>query len=175
MKYFSTTYLLLLLTFYGCKSQEEMIFSSQDVVKENEETSEETNDLMNTLGLSKWEQISNTKTVFVYKIDSVQISSNPNQYGRKLTRLDSMKTENLSLFIEKIQNGKNYTPSESEEFSFNPSYLFELCETKESCETSILMDQSTYKLGFINLDGQKILQSSPSFSDYLSDLVASQK
>lgn len=60
MNYFSITYLLLLLTFYGCKSQEEMIFSSQDVVKEKEEATEKTKELMKTLGTSKWEQITNT-------------------------------------------------------------------------------------------------------------------
>jgi len=169
MKILITALLITILSVYGCKSQDNMVFGSQDVVKENEEVEYETIKIEEVLGIAKWEEITNTKSINIFRIDSVLVDTDKNEHGRKLVKLNSVSTNNISSFLETIKNKNNYPVLSLEKTGFNPTYLFEFCA--EKCELSLLFDHKNNKLSFINLDGQKIVDLSKELTDYLSNTI----
>lgn len=170
-----TLFFVLILSVYGCKSQDTMTYSSQDVVKdepEKEDTKKEvkpkvvaTIQLKEIIGSDKWDHIQNTKAVNIYRVDSLLIDTNTNEYGRKVTKVDSLQSSEVSDFVKMVSENKNYPVASSSKASFNPTTLFELCA--ETCDLSILFDKKNYKIGFINRGGQEVVNASEEFMAFL--------
>jgi hypothetical protein len=173
MRFLVSAFLITFLTISGCKIQEKVIFGSQDIVKEKEdqksEVGFETIELENALGDSKWEHINKTKLINIYRIDSVLVSEKYNEYGRKLEKLNTISQDNVNPFLASIKDNNNYAVSSKDKTEFNPSYLFEFCA--EECELSLLFDSNNNKLGFINLDGPKIVYLSKNLTEYLNKTI----
>lgn len=170
-----TLLLVFLLSIYGCKSQDTMTYSSQDVVKEEPEKEDvkkevepevlATIQLKEVIGSDKWNHIQNTKAVNIYRVDSLLIDTKTNEYGRKLTKIDSLQPKEVSDFVRMISENKNYPIAGDSKASFNPTTLFEFCA--EDCDLSVLFDKKNYKIGFINRGGQEVVNASEEFSTYL--------
>lgn len=173
MRFLAIVLLISFTSISGCKSQDKMVFGSQDVVEDKEEKKTEvdyeTLEIENALGIAKWEHITNTKSINIYRIDSVLVDTVKKEYGRKLEKINSVNTNNVTSFIETIKNKNNYPVLSNDLTGFNPSHLFEFCA--EKCELSLLFDHKNDKLSFINLDGQKIVSLSKELTDYLNNTI----
>lgn len=161
--------LITCLTIYGCKSQENMIFSSQDVVKEKQESNSKNIKIEKVLGNTKWQHISNTQSINIYQIDSVLVDSVEKEYGRKLVKINTVKVKSVDLFIEKVKFEQNYPVLDTLSQKFSPLILFEFCA--ENCDLSLLFDSTNTKLGFIDNNGQKIVSISKELTDFLTNEI----
>ncbi|GHC55410.1 hypothetical protein GCM10008083_19430 [Ulvibacter litoralis] len=152
-----------------------MTYSSQDVVKDEPEKEDTKKDvepkivatiqLKEVIGSDKWNHIQNTKAVNIYRVDSLLIDTHTNEYGRKLTKVDSLQTTHVSDFVKMVSESKNYPVAGNSKASFNPTTLFEFCA--ETCDLSVLFDKKNYKIGFINRSGQEVVNASEELAAFL--------
>ena len=187
-----TSFLLILITAVlstSCKGQEQLVFESQDVVKETQEEEKEVQEdlqeeediqdeekeeeqevpsiaLESILGSTKWAHLKNTTQITRYRVDSVLVDEKTKEYGRIIKRIDSVAQDQVPAFLSEITRLRNYPVTEQPMAGFNPNLQFELCA--DNCELSLLLDSKTSKVGFINLEGQEVVTISKKLNAFLS-------
>ncbi|RFN59985.1 hypothetical protein [Marixanthomonas ophiurae] len=164
MKKIAITLMVCALTIC-CKGQKESLYSSQDIVKEEEEVKKESINLEETVGIAKLDHVQNTQKVIIYKIEDVLIEGTTNEYGKKAVKQGSLINKEADTFLTEITNSNNYNTTDDKSIAFEPDYQYELCA--ENCELSILLDSKNKKLGFINLEGQEVISVRDNFVSFL--------
>lgn len=155
----------------SCKSQEQLVFESQDVVKETKEEEKKEQEVIPTIALdsilgdTKWNQLKTANAINVYRVDSVLVDEKTMEYGRKVIPLNALSKDNVTSFLSEVTSLQNYPVVKQPLAGFNPNLQFEMCT--ENCELSLLLDSKINKVGFINLEGQEVVSISEKLKTFL--------
>lgn len=116
-----------------------------------------------------FEVLKNSNLGIEYKIQKTLLKGTNKEYSNKLflkDTLDNLRFLKLRSFLE---NDKNYdwnTMPNNKPFEPNRQFLIK----SSSGRLTILLEESGDRMGFINLDGQKIVALSEDFSNFLQNL-----
>ena len=146
--------------------------NGQKTVKTNE--SNDSNNISNEkikyfLRESNFDLLVNADLVVVYDIKKILLEGTTNEYSNKVVLKDTLakkKAEKLLTFL-KDDSSYDWTYKESQT-DFNATRQFLIKNNTK--RIFLLVDEETMKMGFINLEGQKIVKLSKNLSSYLINL-----
>ena len=97
------------------------------------------------------------------------IEGTDNEYSNKVILKDTLDAKSVEELIAKLLNDNNYDWSRiTEGVSFDPTH--QLLIKGETGRLSLLLDQKKKAIGFINLDGQKLVALTDELTDFLINL-----
>ncbi len=113
--------------------------------------------------------VANAELVVAYDIKKTHIEGTTNEYSNKVVLKDTLTLQKSEILLSFLKNDASYDWTEEGPFTdFNPARQFLV--RNESQRIILLIDANADKMGFINLEGQKVVKLSTDFSRLLSTL-----
>lgn len=111
----------------------------------------------------------NTTTIVEYEIRKQLIEGTTDEYSNKVFLKDSLSQKSTTDFIGYLINDSSYNwNTSSKDVLLEPKYQFQL--KSETGRLTLLIDKNYEHLGFINLEGQRIVRLSDDFIVFLKKL-----
>ena len=155
------TALVCLVFMLSCNCQ-------KPVKKEEKELSSD--EISQFLGEKNFKILQQSKTiVVVFYIDKKLIEGTKDEYSNKLVIKDTLDTTDKDDFLLKLQNDNLYDWNNlKSDDSFEPSKQFLL--KGEKSQISLMLDETRSIMGYINLEGQKLVPINKDLSNFLREL-----
>ena len=129
----------------------------------------ESSQIATFLRQKNFEIIENADVVIDFHIEKTLIEGTVDEYSNKIFLKDTLQTKQAVELLQFLKNDVSYNWEAAEEpTNFEPNRQFLI--RSSSGRLVLLLDEEENMLGFINLDGQKVLKLSTEFSRYLNDL-----
>ncbi len=113
--------------------------------------------------------VANAQVVITYEIKKTLIDGTTDEYSNKVVLKDTLTLQKSEILLSFLKNDASYDWTEEGPFTdFNPARQFLV--RNESQRIILLIDANADKMGFINLEGQKVVKLSTDFSRLLSTL-----
>lgn len=111
----------------------------------------------------------NATAIVEYEIRNQLIVGTENEYSNKLFLKDTLSQLLVANLIVRLTNDSSYNWNViSENVKFEPKNQFQL--KSEAGRLTLLIDENYKYIGFINLEGQKIVSLSDDFAKFLKNL-----
>lgn len=141
--------------------------ANADEENENKEVSSEKIKVF--LREKNFEIVATADLVVDYDIQKSLIAGTTDEYSNKVVFNDTLKSEKAKTLLLLLKDDSSYDWSaEKVQTDFSPTRQFLVKNNSE--RIFILVDEKAMKLGFINLDGQKVVKLSSKLSAYFSSL-----
>lgn len=120
------------------------------------------------LGEKNFSIVTNTNTIINYEVRKSLIKGTTNEYSNRLVfkdTLNALKTEKLRFYLKK-DNSYNWDIKEVVDFEPHRQYLLIYGDNR----ITLLINEAKTIIGFINLEGQRLISITPDFSKVLREL-----
>lgn len=113
--------------------------------------------------------LASADVVVIYDIKKALIEGTTDEYSNKVFLKDTLEKKNVEKLVALLKNDSSYdwTFKESKT-DFNATRQFLVKNNTK--RIFLLVDEKTMKMGFINLEGQKVVKISNRLSTYLKNL-----
>ncbi|RKR14653.1 hypothetical protein CLV91_0731 [Maribacter vaceletii] len=159
---------ILLLSFIGivfmfsCNSQQK-----KETIKK--ETLKKSNKIEVFLKEKNFKILNNSNQIIEYIIQNTLIEGTVDEYSNKLFLKDTLEQATVQKLVSYLILDSSYSWDDNrKEATFTPSRQFLI--KGESSRLTLLVNKDATKLGFINLEGQKIVMLSEALTNYLNSL-----
>lgn len=113
--------------------------------------------------------VTSANLVVVFDIKKKLIEGTTDEYSNKLVLKDTLANEKANELLALLVDDSSYDWTEKEvKEDFNPGLQFLVRNDTE--RIFLLVDKKNRRLGFINLEGQKIVELSKNLTDYFDQL-----
>ena len=137
---------------------------------ENDENKEVSSEKIKVfLRENNFDIVSTAHLVVDYDIQKSLIPGTTDEYSNKVIFKDTLKSEKANALLTLLKDDSSYDwATKNEQTDFNPTRQFLV--KNNSKRIFLLVDEKGKQLGFINLDGQKVVKLSNSMSDFFKAL-----
>lgn len=116
-----------------------------------------------------FEIVNTANLVVAFNIEKNLLEGTTNEYSNKVVLKDTLKNEKAKQLLVLLKNDSSYDWTSKEgQKDFNATQQFLIKNNTK--RIFLLLDEEGMKLGFINLDGQKIVKISKNLSNYFKNL-----
>lgn len=121
------------------------------------------------LGEKNYAILKGANTTIQFDIQKKLIEGTDSEFSNKVIFKDTLNPKRIRELINILINDENYDWNRSTEgISFDPTH--QLLFKSESGRLSLLLDKKERAIGFINLDGQKLVALTDELTDFLINL-----
>lgn len=144
-----------LLFFLGaCNSQKRA--KTEDVLQEKIVSSEKIRAFLND---ANFDLVNTVELMVLFDIQKSLIEGTTDEYSNKVVLNDTLSNQQTLQLVELLKDDASYVwDAPDEDPTFDPS--LQVLLKKEGQRLFILVDEERKKLGFINLEGQRVVQLS---------------
>lgn len=156
--------IVVLIFMISCNSQKEAKKEMSNL--EESALSEKISSFLNS---KNFEVLESVKVIVEYEIKKNLIKGTKNEYSNKVFLKDTLESKIAEELLLLLKDDTSYNWSTTEKFvKFDPNrqFLFK----NGSQKLVLLIDEEEGLLGFINLDGQKVIGLSANFQEFLEVL-----